>query len=94
MQEFLADIDLMCKNAKTYNDEDSEVYSDAIIIQKHAHKLVEKHFREQEQKRKALTEKVPASEKKIKTGTKGRGKHIPFHLVKVNRKQGLMIIPY
>ena len=31
-EEFFADVDLMCSNAFTYNEDDSEVYKDARQI--------------------------------------------------------------
>lgn len=40
-EEFFVDVDLMCSNAFTYNEDDSEVYKDAQQI-KVSHSILQK----------------------------------------------------
>jgi chromatin structure-remodeling complex subunit RSC1/2 len=41
VDQVMADLDLMFENAKTYNEEDSQVYEDAVELQKEARELAE-----------------------------------------------------
>ena len=41
MEHFLRDMDLVFNNAKSYNEDDSQIYKDAVYLQKEAHQLAE-----------------------------------------------------
>jgi chromatin structure-remodeling complex subunit RSC1/2 len=41
IDQFTRDLDLMFENAKQYNQDDSEIYRDAVALQKEAHDLAE-----------------------------------------------------
>lgn len=41
VEHFMKDIDLMFENAKVYNEDDSEIYKDAVDLQAEAHSLAE-----------------------------------------------------
>ncbi|KAL9114165.1 MAG: hypothetical protein Q9227_001937 [Pyrenula ochraceoflavens] len=41
VEHFMRDMDLMFNNAKLYNEDDSEIFKDAVDLQKEAHKLAE-----------------------------------------------------
>lgn len=41
VDHFMRDLDLMFENAKTYNQPDSQLYKDAVDLQREAHKLAE-----------------------------------------------------
>ena len=41
MEHFLRDMDLVFNNAKSYNEDESQIYKDAVYLQKEAHQLAE-----------------------------------------------------
>ncbi|KAL9594152.1 MAG: hypothetical protein Q9219_007189 [cf. Caloplaca sp. 3 TL-2023] len=41
VDHFMRDIDIMFNNAKSYNQDESQIYKDAVLLQEEAHKLAE-----------------------------------------------------
>ena len=69
MEEFLAEIELMFRNAQTYNREDSQIYLDAVVLSNFipaAQQAVAKEFAEREEARKVAKETATANSKNNK----------------------------
>ncbi|PNS21927.1 Chromatin structure-remodeling complex subunit rsc1 [Sphaceloma murrayae] len=41
LEQFMKDVDLMCENARQYNEDASQIYKDAVTLQSEAHRLAD-----------------------------------------------------